>query len=166
MALKTVTFKMWRHTVWYNMKELRFSQRWHWRMPSSGMWHRVDLVWTDFSEKRIASIFRVEKNTAATCSRWFLVCGFFHPEDGGDTFLWNVGSHKTYTAPYPISLLTFRGNVLAPSSWFKRKPASNNHRVCCWLSLLNTQNEGSTFLRHVCKILQTVRQHIPKETLC
>jgi hypothetical protein len=26
------------------------------------MWRRVDLVWTDVSEKRIASIFRVEKS--------------------------------------------------------------------------------------------------------
>jgi hypothetical protein len=33
-----------------------------WRMPSSGMWRRVDLVWTDVSEERIASIFRVEKS--------------------------------------------------------------------------------------------------------
>jgi hypothetical protein len=31
--------------------------------------------------------------TAATCSRWFLARGFFYPEDGGDTFLRNVGSH-------------------------------------------------------------------------
>jgi hypothetical protein len=31
-------------------------------MPSSGMWRRVDLVWTDVSEERIASIFRVEKS--------------------------------------------------------------------------------------------------------
>jgi hypothetical protein len=29
-------------------------------MPSSGIWRRVDLVWTDVSEERIASIFRVE----------------------------------------------------------------------------------------------------------
>jgi hypothetical protein len=29
-----------------------------WRIPSSGMWSRVDLVWTDVSEERIASIFR------------------------------------------------------------------------------------------------------------
>jgi hypothetical protein len=34
---------------------------WRWNMPSSGMWRHVDLVWTDFSEERIASIFRVEK---------------------------------------------------------------------------------------------------------
>jgi hypothetical protein len=28
---------------------------------------------------------------AVTCSRWFLARGFFYPEDGGDTFLRNVG---------------------------------------------------------------------------
>jgi hypothetical protein len=38
---------------------------------------------------------------AATCSRWFLARGFFYPEDGGDTFLRNVGSHKICTAPHP-----------------------------------------------------------------
>jgi hypothetical protein len=36
------------------------------RMPSSGIWRRVDLVWTDVSEEQIASIFRVEKS--ASCS--------------------------------------------------------------------------------------------------
>jgi hypothetical protein len=35
------------------------------------------------------------------CSRWFLARGFFYPEDGGDIFLRNVGSHKIYTAPHP-----------------------------------------------------------------
>jgi hypothetical protein len=29
---------------------------------------------------------------AATCSHWLLSCGFFYAEDGGETFLWNVGS--------------------------------------------------------------------------
>jgi hypothetical protein len=29
--------------------------------------------------------------SAATCSRWFPARGFFIPEDGGDTFLRNVG---------------------------------------------------------------------------
>jgi hypothetical protein len=29
------------------------------------------------------------------------VCGVFYPEDGGDTFLRNVGSHKINTAPHP-----------------------------------------------------------------
>jgi hypothetical protein len=30
------------------------------RKQSSGMWHRVDMVLTDISEERIASIFMVE----------------------------------------------------------------------------------------------------------
>jgi hypothetical protein len=29
------------------------------RMPSSGIWRRVDILLTDVSEERIASIFRV-----------------------------------------------------------------------------------------------------------
>jgi hypothetical protein len=68
-------------------------------MPSSGIGRHVDLVRTDVSEERIASIFRLQ--LAATCSRWFLARGFSYLEDGGDTFLRNVGSHKIYTAPHP-----------------------------------------------------------------
>jgi hypothetical protein len=52
-------------------------------MPTSGICRRVDLAWT--------------------CSRWFLARGFFYPEDGGDMFLRNVGSHKIYNAPHPRS---------------------------------------------------------------
>jgi hypothetical protein len=61
---------------WTNLYEI-------WRMPSSGMWRRVDLVWTDVSEECIASIFKVEKSAseepawaggslqaADTCSCW------------------------------------------------------------------------------------------------
>jgi hypothetical protein len=33
-------------------------------MPSSGMWRRVGLMWTDISEEHIASIFRVEKSAS------------------------------------------------------------------------------------------------------
>jgi hypothetical protein len=54
------------------------------------------------------SLFRVEKSTseepvaAGGCSsHWFLTRRFFYPEDGGDMFLWNVSSHKIYTAPHP-----------------------------------------------------------------
>jgi hypothetical protein len=36
----------------------------HCRMPPCGMWRRVDLVWTDVSEERIVSIFRVEKSAS------------------------------------------------------------------------------------------------------
>jgi hypothetical protein len=33
----------------------------------------------------------VSRSSAANCSRWFLARGFFYPENGGDTFLRNVG---------------------------------------------------------------------------
>jgi hypothetical protein len=33
-------------------------------------------------------------------SKWLQI-GFFYPEDGDDTFLRKVGSHKIYTAPHP-----------------------------------------------------------------
>jgi hypothetical protein len=33
-----------------------------WRIASSGLWRSVDLVWTDFSEEHVASIFREEKS--------------------------------------------------------------------------------------------------------
>jgi hypothetical protein len=49
----------------YFLLYLRFPQRWLWRMPSSGMWRRVVPVkWSDVSEERIASIFRVEKSAS------------------------------------------------------------------------------------------------------
>jgi hypothetical protein len=43
--------------------DLRFSQRWLWRVSSSGMWLHV-VCWdaTDVSEEHIASIFRDEEN--------------------------------------------------------------------------------------------------------
>jgi hypothetical protein len=49
----------------------------------------------------IAGCFRLVAQSAATCSCWFLVRGFFYPEDGDDTFIRNVGSHNIYTAPQP-----------------------------------------------------------------
>jgi hypothetical protein len=45
----------------------------------------------------IASCFRLVAQSAASCSHWFLARRFFCPENGGDTFLRNVGSHKIYT---------------------------------------------------------------------
>jgi hypothetical protein len=53
------------------------------------MWRRVDLVWTDVSEERQ---FKV------ACSSWFLARGFLYPEDGGDTFLRNVGLQDIHGA--------------------------------------------------------------------
>jgi hypothetical protein len=34
-------------------------------------------------------------------TRWFLARLIFYPEDGGNTFLRNVGSHTDYMALYP-----------------------------------------------------------------
>jgi hypothetical protein len=34
-------------------------------------------------------------------SHWFLARGFVYPEDGGDSFLRNVGSHNMYITPHP-----------------------------------------------------------------
>jgi hypothetical protein len=39
----------------------------------------------------IACYFWLVAQSAATCSRWFTGRGFFYSEDGGDTFLRNVG---------------------------------------------------------------------------
>jgi hypothetical protein len=39
--------------------------------------------------------------SAAICSCWFLARGFFYPENGGHTFLRNIGSYKIYMAPHP-----------------------------------------------------------------
>jgi hypothetical protein len=59
---------------------------------------------------------------AATCSRWFLARGFFYIEDGGDTFLRNVGSiHKIYTAPL---------------QW---KPQILHERSCLWMQGRHTR---------------------------
>jgi hypothetical protein len=63
------------------------------------MWRLVDLVWTDVSEERIVSIFMVEKS-ASEEPEWAGGCSL-QPEDGGDTFLCNVGSHMIYMTPHP-----------------------------------------------------------------
>jgi hypothetical protein len=75
------------------MYDLRLSQRWLWRMSSSGMWRCVDLTSTDILEES-------EPAWAGGSSRWFTARGFFYPEVEGDTFLRNVGWRKIYTAPH------------------------------------------------------------------
>jgi hypothetical protein len=42
-----------------------------------------------------------QETCLATCSRWFLARLIFNSEDGGDTFLRNVGSYTYYTALIP-----------------------------------------------------------------
>jgi hypothetical protein len=48
-----------------------------------------------------ASVGGFASEKSATCPRWFLASRFLYPEDGGDTFLRNVGLHNIYTAPHP-----------------------------------------------------------------
>jgi hypothetical protein len=64
------------------------------------MWHCVVLVWKDVSEEHMASIFRVE-GLQLPAHATSLHTNFFYPDDGGDTLLRNVGSHKNYMAPHP-----------------------------------------------------------------
>jgi hypothetical protein len=61
----------------------KFSERW--RMPSSGMWRRVDIVWTNVSEERIVSIFRVEKS-ASEVPTWAGGCRLSHEGIWGRTY--------------------------------------------------------------------------------
>jgi hypothetical protein len=57
-------------------------------MASSGMLGRVALVRTDVSEKLSAFIIKVIRIGDRS----------FHPDDGGDKFLRNVGYYKSHTA--------------------------------------------------------------------
>jgi hypothetical protein len=63
-------------------------------MPSSGMLRHVALVRTGVSEETSVSIIRV------TRIGWLLVTAYdsCHLDDGGVTFLRNVGSYKIHTA--------------------------------------------------------------------
>jgi hypothetical protein len=51
------------------IQALRFSQRWLWRMSSSGMLPGVALVWTDVSEELIASVINVTRVCPATSQK-------------------------------------------------------------------------------------------------
>jgi hypothetical protein len=63
-------------------------------MQSPAILRHVALVITDILEERIASIIRVTR-IAELGTRLAVTC---HPDDGGDTFLLNVGSYKSHTA--------------------------------------------------------------------
>jgi hypothetical protein len=56
------------------------------------MFCRVALVITEVSEERSFSIIRVTR---------IVEVGTSHPDDGGATFLRNVGSDKSHTAQHP-----------------------------------------------------------------
>jgi hypothetical protein len=55
------------------------------------MWHRVEVVLTDVSEERIASIFSLLLTSLTDASRADFLIFPPYPEDKGDTFFRNVG---------------------------------------------------------------------------
>jgi hypothetical protein len=66
------------------------------------------LVSTSVLQKKIASFWDIAPYSlyeltwlGHLLSRWFLTRLIFGPEDGGDTFLRNVGSYTDYTVLYP-----------------------------------------------------------------
>jgi hypothetical protein len=63
-------------------------------MSSSGMLRLVALVRTDVSKTRNASIGELGKTLAVPNNRRSVRC---HPDDGGATFLRDVGSYKSHT---------------------------------------------------------------------
>jgi hypothetical protein len=65
-------------------------------MVSSGMLHRVALVRTDVSEELSASLIRMAR--IGELGTTLAVTDSCHPDEGGATFLRNVGSYKSHTA--------------------------------------------------------------------
>jgi hypothetical protein len=128
-------------------------------MPSSGMWRRVDLV--------LPNVGRWLQ-PAATCSRWFFARRFFYSEDGDDTFLRNVGSHKIYTAPHPRRR-HFHGHRCENLSFYNistlwscegpylihlntRRGYSTSANVCDHHHWQNGSFSATAFLRRSCQV--------------
>jgi hypothetical protein len=107
-----------------DLYDLRFLQRWLWRMPSSVMWRHVAFVRTEVSEDRIASIIRVKRISElgvklAATSNWSTQqrSDSCHPDNGGNTFVRNVGSYKTRTVPHPEDGILHYIELLPVSVW-------------------------------------------------
>jgi hypothetical protein len=102
----TITGVRSREVTWY-VYDLRRSQRWLWRMSSSGIWRCVHPGLTDVSEERIASIFRV-KNPRAGNQRQQVAADWA-----------NSRRHQlTFTQPYPSPLCWFSIEPILPPSLF------------------------------------------------
>jgi hypothetical protein len=88
-----------------SMQDLRFSWRWLWSMPSSGIWRRVVLVWTDVSEEYISAILRVQKS-ASEETMWAAGCIF--PSLPVSKNMQNVAEY----APFSAALCTLCGSAV------------------------------------------------------
>jgi hypothetical protein len=91
-----INFLFKKHYLSSEMYELRFLRWWLWRMSFSGMWRRVVLVTNDVSRYITAS----NQGPSYSFRSSYLFISF-HPEYGGDIFLWNVGCYKSHTASHP-----------------------------------------------------------------
>jgi hypothetical protein len=108
----------------YNVKCIIESMDQCWRTPSSGMWHREDLVWTNVSEERISSIFRVEKSTSEE-SAWAGGCNPRHDEAGPQRDLdikvtWRMPSSGMWRSVYLVWWLLTpvpRSRISLPWRW-------------------------------------------------
>jgi hypothetical protein len=70
----------------------------------------------------------------ATCSRWFLARGFFYPEDGGDTFLRNVCSHKNYkTVFFMVTAVKISDLNIVDARYPIYSPFLESYRLCIGL---------------------------------
>jgi hypothetical protein len=104
-------------------------------MPSYGMRLRVALLRTDVSEIRVAPPpLQGRKNSEARSrcvNRCFEVtCRSslqdpLYPEDGGDTFLRNIGSHKSYMTLQPTN-----GTFLRVNEFMNLSNVSTFHVLC------------------------------------
>jgi hypothetical protein len=88
------------------------------RMPSSGMWRRVDIVWTDVSEERIASIFHLL--TLVPRSRIFLHWRWMRYVPPKHRF-----TQDLYGATVCSHLLTLvpRSRIFIPRRWRRYVPS-------------------------------------------
>jgi hypothetical protein len=76
--------------------------------------------------------------SAATWSRWFPARGFFYPEDGGDTLLRNVGSHKIYTVPHPRRRHSLYSSLWKPQILHHDEDGNPNNVINSILSRIYT----------------------------
>jgi hypothetical protein len=127
------------------------------RMPSCGMWCRVDLVnWTDVSEERMASIFRVEKSS-------------FSPLDSILYQLWPATCWPT--DPFLLLSIDFPcGPHSLPSHSYKagcfRLVAQSAATCSRWLlarGFLYPEDVGNTSSETSVQFRRSIRRHISED---
>jgi hypothetical protein len=117
------------------MSEWMYKSTLSWRMPSYGMWRRVDLVWTDVSEEHIASIFRVEKS-ASEEPAWASGCRHdLHGATSQKTASFMVTVVKTSNLPHFLDLGTSWNSVVSftSRSLYQQRKSPRTHWIGVWV---------------------------------